>query len=613
MCKEGGDEEEEEGDWEWEYYASGEEEEDEEAEEDDEDNQVPDPIVEKKRQEEEARVPWILQGLSHIIPQIPKSRTKNEDLDEDENISEEDNERFVRGVSTGKRFSIYSQKSDATNDTDRGKGYKEWLEESAQLHEGAHLNLQAEIEGDENNTDDFETGMDIDLEESELQNEGAEKLHEGSPVKTSKAAKLVEKIRNSQDIDLKRVLFSLKTFFQSDKDLVYEFVNEGGLTLLIELGEDEESQLQNLILRALGQIMLYVDGMNGVIENMKAIQFLYKLISASNPLVSKTAIKLLIVFVEYTETNCAKLLQAVNEQDKELGVIPWTDVIHVLERILDSEKRQPIDFELAMYAVTLINKTLYGVPDQDTFFDQVDYMEELGMEKVIDAISKLDENEIDDMEESLLTQIQLFNVALKQEDGEPVTEEEISYLDEDATKMGLRTTLRTKSEAAHSKHFRERKSLRYKTKKIAEEEVDSTGDIACVTIKDLEVILNKHGLPTSRSGEHLNALQLHGFLDKARAVFMAKVSKGEDDETESEEEDIRPEGETKWEEILNNFDRPLRICDYDFSDLQLELDEDKNKNTEKQVETVNGIPVPPPAPLLHHHLPYTSSCFARER
>ena len=319
--------------------------------------------------------------------------------------------------------------------------------------------------------------------------------------------------------------------------------------------------------------------------------------------VCKTAIKLLVVFVEYAETNCTKLVQAVNEVDKELGVIPWNDVIHVIERVLDREKRQLIDTELAMFSVTLINKSLYGIPDQDTFYDQVDYMEELGMEKIIETLSDIDENDIEEMEESLLTQIQLFNVALKQEDGEPVTAEEISFLDEDATKMGLRTTLRVKSEAAHSKHFHERKSLRYKTKKIAETEVDSTGDIDCVTIKDLEVILSKHGLPTSRSGVHLNALQLHGFLDKARAVFMAKVSKGEDDESEEEEEEqeeeeLKREGEAKWEEVLNNFNRPFQICDYDFSDLQNEDgDEEDQVSAKSAPEMVNGIPIPPPAPL----------------
>ena len=50
--------------------------------------------------------------------------------------------------------------------------------------------------------------------------------------------------------------------------------------------------------------MLYVDGMNGVMRNPGAVSFLYKLIAAPNALVCKTAIKLLLVFVEYTDSNC---------------------------------------------------------------------------------------------------------------------------------------------------------------------------------------------------------------------------------------------------------------------------------------------------------------------
>ena len=121
--------------------------------------------------------------------------------------------------------------------------------------------------------------------------------------------------------------------------------NDSFLTLfpyyfLIDLGEDEEAQLQNLILRALGQIMLYVDGMNGVMENPRAIQFLYKLVLASNPLVCKTAIKLLLVFVEYTENNCLLLIKAINEVDKELGVIPWSNIITTIQNAnKDSTKR----------------------------------------------------------------------------------------------------------------------------------------------------------------------------------------------------------------------------------------------------------------------------------
>ena len=62
---------------------------------------------------------------------------------------------------------------------------------------------------------------------------------------------------------------------------------------------------------------------------------------------------------------------------------------------------------------------------------------------------------------------------------------------------------------------------------LEENEVDSQGDMAGISIKDLEIILAKHGLPTSKSGTALNALSLNGFLDKARGVFNAKISKGQ--------------------------------------------------------------------------------------
>ena len=57
-------------------------------------------------------------------------------------------------------------------------------------------------------------------------------------------------------------------------------------------------------------------------------------------------------------------------------------------------------------------------------------MEELGMQDVIEKLSGMDEDDMEEMDEALIQQIQLFNVALKQEDGEPVTESEISFLGE---------------------------------------------------------------------------------------------------------------------------------------------------------------------------------------
>ncbi|KAA0709898.1 FH1/FH2 domain-containing protein 3 [Triplophysa tibetana] len=65
-----------------------------------------------------------------------------------------------------------------------------------------------------------------------------------------------------------------------DKDLVHEFVMAEGLSCLIKVGSEADQNYQNYILRALGQIMLYVDGMNGVIGHPEIIQWLYVLIGS---------------------------------------------------------------------------------------------------------------------------------------------------------------------------------------------------------------------------------------------------------------------------------------------------------------------------------------------
>ena len=80
-----------------------------------------------------------------------------------------------------------------------------------------------------------------------------------------------------------------------------------------------------------------------------------------------------------------------------------------------------VDVEQCTYALTLVNKTLYEIDDQATFYDQSDFMEDLGIDKVTKLTS-------DEVPSTLLEEIQLYNVALKQEDGEQVTEEDISAL-----------------------------------------------------------------------------------------------------------------------------------------------------------------------------------------
>lgn len=130
---------------------------------------------------------------------------------------------------------------------------------------------------------------------------------------------ILEKLYNSHGPELRRSLFSLKQLFQDDKDLVPEFVASEGLTCFIKVGAEADHNYQNYILRALSQIMLFVDGMNGVIQHNETVQWLYTLTGSLSRLVVKTALKLLIVFVEYSDPNAALLIRAVNTADARRG------------------------------------------------------------------------------------------------------------------------------------------------------------------------------------------------------------------------------------------------------------------------------------------------------
>ncbi|XP_048219495.1 FH1/FH2 domain-containing protein 3 isoform X2 [Perognathus longimembris pacificus] len=221
----------------------------------------------------------------------------------------------------------------------------------------------------------------------------------------------IEKLYNSSGRDLRRALFSLKQIFQDDKDLVHEFVVAEGLTCLIKVGAEADQNYQNYILRALGQIMLYVDGMNGVINHSETIQWLYTLIGSKFRLVVKTALKLLLVFVEYSESNAPLLIQAVSAVDTKRGIKPWSNIMEILE------EKDGVDTELLVYAMTLVNKTLSGLPDQDAFYDVVDCLEELG----IAAVSQRHLNKKGtDLE--LVEQFSIYEAALRHEDGDETAE-----------------------------------------------------------------------------------------------------------------------------------------------------------------------------------------------
>lgn len=194
---------------------------------------------------------------------------------------------------------------------------------------------------------------------------------------------------------------------QCDKDLVHDFVANKGLDCLMQLGNMENQNYIDYILRALGQILLYVDGMHGVMGHNRCVQWLYSLISSKFRYVVKTALKLLVVFVEYTEKNSLLLIDAIHVVDSTKVRPPWYNIMKILQDIDAS------DTELLIYATTLINICLKNVVDRDMYYDQVDALLEQGMDEIIQLYMTKQGTDLD-----LLRQLQIFEAVLLLEDGD---------------------------------------------------------------------------------------------------------------------------------------------------------------------------------------------------
>nr|XP_020740552.1 FH1/FH2 domain-containing protein 1 isoform X2 [Odocoileus virginianus texanus] len=235
---------------------------------------------------------------------------------------------------------------------------------------------------------------------------------------------ILEKLYGSSGPELRRSLFSLKQIFQEDKDLVPEFVHSEGLSCLIRVGAAADHNYQSYILRALGQLMLFVDGMLGVVAHTETVQWLYTLCASLSRLVVKTALKLLLVFVEYSESNAPLFIRAVNSVASTTGAPPWANLVSILE------EKNGADPELLVYTVTLINKTLAALPDQDSFYDVTDALEQQGMEALVQRHLGTAGTDVD-----LRAQLVLYENALRLEDGDL----------EEAVTGGRRTTRRKPS------------------------------------------------------------------------------------------------------------------------------------------------------------------------
>ncbi|KAJ4927785.1 hypothetical protein JOQ06_015587 [Pogonophryne albipinna] len=196
----------------------------------------------------------------------------------------------------------------------------------------------------------------------------------------------------------------------------------------------------SLSIQALGQIMLYVDGMNGVIAHAETIQWLYTLVGSKFRLVVKTTLKLLLVLVEYSESNAPLLIDAITSVETKRGCKSWSNTMEILQ------EKDGVDTELLVYAMTLINKTLAALPDQDSFYDMVDGLEEQGIDTVSQRHLGRRGTDLD-----LVEQLNIYEMNLRHEDGDD---------DSQPPPMGRRDRRRVSLGGGDKKHGLERRRSR---------------------------------------------------------------------------------------------------------------------------------------------------------
>ncbi|XP_026462280.1 LOW QUALITY PROTEIN: FH1/FH2 domain-containing protein 3-like [Ctenocephalides felis] len=436
--------------------------------------------------------------------------------------------------------------------------------------------------------------------------------------------------------------------------------------------------------------MLYVDGMNGVMAHNPTIQWLYTLIASQYRLVVKTALKLLLVFVEYSECNCRLLVQAVRMVDGKNHSLPWSHIMNLL-RDFDNA-----DTELLIYATSLLNKTLSGLSDQDSYYDETDFLERQGMEGIVQRYMSRPGTDLD-----LLRQLQVYEAVLRFEDGD---DEGLRQLDDTIRKTlrdrpnnpnehcerrksrrhstgaspyspssscnGLNgsihrkngsTTLHSTAEDEESSEsnqgytngYRDAKTngagvtpgLRRRRERaerqrsfIREQELrstppksfsnddeeshrmnggsyshdsdgmsnDSSTDERKLllhlkrenTVKDLtQKLANQNILSPVEDQNKPSILEnMTGLITKAKEGLAKSKSKGELAKSPSQEQQIikqdikKTENELHWEQLVQNLDRPLNLCDLDFTDLK--SDEEDNGSGPQNLN--NGPPPPPP-------------------
>jgi hypothetical protein len=119
----------------------------------------------------------------------------------------------------------------------------------------------------------------------------------------------------------------------------------------------------------------------------------------------KTSLKLLIVFIEYSEANALLLIEAVKTVDSNRSMRKWCNIMQILNDLTNKD-----DLELILYSMILINTVLNAIPDQDTFYDVSDALEEQCMQRIVQHYFKNPVKDENGNYKQIVQQMELYEV-----------------------------------------------------------------------------------------------------------------------------------------------------------------------------------------------------------
>ena len=99
------------------------------------------------------------------------------------------------------------------------------------------------------------------------------------------------------------------------------------------------------------------------------------------------------------------IISAVTEVDRSAKRLIWSSAMKILNEMDNSSS------EVVLLIITLFNTVLSAIPDQDTFYDMTDALEEQGMQRCTEFY--LNKKPI---EEDLIEQFTIYDVCLQRKD-----------------------------------------------------------------------------------------------------------------------------------------------------------------------------------------------------